>query len=66
MIKESANGIKNSHEFFDEGDDEQKFEDELKQNFFKQLDLIRTKDEYVEPTVQDAETVEKETEKEDN
>ena len=64
--KKSANDIKNSHEFFDEGDDEQKFEDELKQNFFKQLDLIRTKDEYVEPTVQDAETVEKETEKEDN
>ena len=64
--KKSANDIKNSHEFFDEGDDEQKFEDELKEDFFKQLDLIKTKDEYVEPAVQNTETIEKETKKEDN
>ena len=64
--KKSANDVKNSHEFFDEGYDEQKFEDELKEDFFKQLDLIKAKDEYVEPTVQDAETIEKETKKEDN
>ena len=42
------------------------FEAELKEDFFKQLDLIKTKDEYVEPTVQDTETIEKETKKEDN
>ena len=65
-IKKSDNDIKNSHEFFDEGYDEQKFEDELKEDFFKQLDLIKTKDEYVEPTVQDTEIIEKETKKEDN
>ena len=44
-IKKSDNDIKNSHEFFDEGYDEQKFEDELKEDFFKQLDLIKIKDE---------------------
>ena len=48
------------------GDDEQKFEDESKEDSFKQLDLIKTKDEYVELTVQDAETIEKETKKEYN
>ena len=41
--KKSANDIKNSHEFFDEGDDEQKIEDELKEDFFKKLDLIKQK-----------------------
>ena len=41
--KKSANDIKNSHEFFDEGGDEQKIEDELKEDFFKQLDLIKQK-----------------------
>ena len=64
--KKSANDIKNSYEFFDEGDNKQKFEDELKEDLFKQLDLIETKDEYVEPTVLDLETIEKETKKEDN
>ena len=34
--------------------------------FFKQLDLIKTKNEYVELTAQDTETIEKETKKEDN
>ena len=32
--KKSVNDIKNSHEFFDEGSDDQKFEDELKEDFF--------------------------------
>ena len=32
--KKSASDIKNSHEFFDEGGNEQKFEDELKEDFF--------------------------------
>ena len=61
--KKSTNDIKNSHEFFDKGDDEQKFEDELKEDFFKQLDLIKTKHEYVKLTVQDAETIKKESKK---
>ena len=38
----------------------------MKEDFFKELDLIKTKDEYVEPTVQDTETIEKETKIEDN
>ena len=58
--KKSTNDIKNSHEFFDKGDDEQKFEVELKEDFFRQLDLIKTKHEYVKLTVQDAETIKKE------
>ena len=49
--------------FFDEGDDEQIFEDELKEDFFKQLDLIITEVQYVEPTVQDTKTTERETKK---
>ena len=64
--KKNVDDIKNSHEFFDEGGDNQEFEDELKEDFFKQLDLMKTKDEYFESTAQNAETIEKETKKEDN
>ena len=40
-----------------------KIENELKKYLFKELEPVKTDDSYVEPIVQDAETIEKETKK---
>ena len=45
-----------------QGDDEE-FENELKKKRFKELEHVKTDYPYVEPIVQDAETIEKETKK---
>ena len=60
--QKSNNDIKNSH-FFKKAGHDDKFENELKKDLFKELEHVKTDNFYVEPIVQDAETVEKETKK---
>ena len=46
-----------------QGTDDEEFENELKKDLYKELEHVKTDDSYVEPIVQDAETIEKETKK---
>ena len=64
--KKSNNDITNSHDFFKKPGDDEEFENELKKDLFKKLEHVKTDDPYVEPIVQDAETIEKETKKKDD
>ena len=59
--KESSLDIKKSHDFFEKLD---KLEKELKEDLYKDLEHKKLEHPYVEPQVQDAETIEKETKKE--
>ena len=61
--KKSNNDITNSHDFFKKPGDDEEFENELTKDLFKKLEHVKTDDPYVEPIVQDAETIEKETKK---
>ena len=61
--KESSLDIKKSHDFFGEP---KKFEKELKEDLYKDLEHEKIEHPYIEPQVQDAETTEKETKKEDD
>ena len=61
--KNSNNDIKNSHDFIKKPGDDEEFENELKKDLFKELEHVKTDHSYVEPIVQDAETIEKETKK---
>ena len=49
-----------------QGTDDEEFENELKKDLYKELEHVKTDDSYVEPIVQDAETIEKETKKKDD
>ena len=49
-----------------QGTDDEEFENELKKDLYKELEHVKTDDSYVEPIVQDAETIEKEAKKEDD
>ena len=60
--KKRDSDIKNSHDFFKKPGDNEALEHKLK----KELQHIKTDDAYVEPIVQDTETIEKETKKKDN
>ena len=64
--KKSSNDIKNSHEFFKKPGDDEEFKNKIKEDLFKVLECIKTDNPYVEPTVQNAETIGKETKKEDD
>ena len=64
--KKSNNDITNSHDFFKKPGDDEEFENELKKDLFKKLEHVKTDDTYVEPIVQDAETIEKETKNKDD
>ena len=44
----------------------EKFEEELKEDLYKDLEHKKIEHTYIEPQVQDAETIEKETKKENN
>ena len=55
--------IKEEHGFFEPPDD---FEEELVQGLFKNIKHKKTEHPCVEPQVQDAETIETETKKEDD
>ena len=59
--KKSSKDIKNSHDFFKKPGDNEEFENELKKDLFKVLEHVKTDNPYVEPVVQDAEAIEKET-----
>ena len=56
--KESSLDIKKSHDFFEEPE---KFKEELEEDLYKDLEHKNIEELYVEPQVQDAETIEKET-----
>ena len=64
--KKTTNDIKNSHEFFKKPGDDEEFENKIKEDLSKVLEHTKTDHPYVEPTVQDAQTTEKETKKEDD
>ena len=64
--KKSNNDIENSHDFIKKPGDDEEFENELKKDLFKELEHVKTDHSYVEPIVQDAETIEKETKKKDD
>ena len=49
-----------------QGTDDEEFENELKKDLYKELEHVKTDDSYVEPIVQDAETIEKEAKKKDD
>ena len=48
------------------GTDDEEFENELKKDLYKELKHVKTDYSYVEPIVQDAETIQKETKKKDD
>ena len=56
--KKSSLDIKESHYFFDKPD---QFEEELREDLFKKLEHKKIEHPYVQPQVQDAETIEIET-----
>ena len=60
--KESSLDIKKLHNFFEEPE---KFKEELEEDLYKDLEHKKIEEPYVEPQVQDAETIDKETKKED-
>ena len=51
--------------FFEEPTESEKFKEQLKKDLFKYLKHKKMEESHVEPQVQDAKTIEKETEKED-
>ena len=61
--KENSLDIKKSHDFFEETE---KFEKELKEDLYEDLEHKEIEYPYIEPQVQDVETIEKETKKEDD
>ena len=61
--KKSNIKIKEEHGFFEPPDE---FEEELVQGLFKNIEHKKIEHPYVEPQVQDAETIETETKKEDD
>ena len=59
--KKSSNNIKNSHEFFKKPGVDEEFENKIKEDLFEVLEHTKTDNPYVEPMVEDTETIEKET-----
>ena len=64
--KKSSNNIKNSHEFFKKPGVDEEFENKIKEDLFEVLEHTKIDNPYVEPIVEDTETIEKETKKEDD
>ena len=63
--KESSLDIIKSHDFFEEPTKSEKFKEELEEDLYKDLEHKKIEESYVEPQVQGAETIEKETKKDD-
>ena len=63
--EKSSNDVKNSLEFFKKRGNNKEFENKIKGDLFKVLEQTKTDNPYIERTVQDAETIEKETKKYD-
>ena len=61
--KKSNNDIKNCHNFFRKPGNDEEFKNELKKELFEEFEHVKTDDAYIEPIVQDAEIIEKETKK---
>ena len=64
--KKSSNDIKNYHEFFKKSGVDEEFENKIKEDLFEVPEHTKIDNPYVEPTVEDTETIEKETKKEDD
>ena len=64
--KKSSNDIKNYHEFFKKPGVDEEFENKIKEDLFEVLEHTKIDNPYVEPTVEDTETIEKETKKEND
>ena len=59
--KKSSNDTKNYHEFFKKPGVDEEFENKIKEDLFEVLEHTKTDNPYVEPMVEDRETIEKET-----
>ena len=62
--KKSSSDIKNFHEFFKKPGYDEEFENKIKEDLSKVLEHTKTNNPYIEPTVLNAETMEKDTKKE--